>query len=190
MQPSKNLTFKYRTINPVFRCFASLISIVFSVFIWFLFLSSASEEFLMGMMILLIYTSPLTFPLFCILMFYIIVILPIQLILSILNSYDSLGNVLFYEDHVMLYYNNTKEVRLDKNNADIDIDIIHDKKISCLIKTPKQKVSFVSSKREIPGNNDYKGTSLYYAMNEVIEFIHPQKAERSDDAVDDPSPKE
>ena len=100
----------------------------------------------MGMMILLIYTSPLTLPLFCILMFYIIVILPIQLILSILNSYDSLGNVLFYEDHVLLYYNNTKEIRLDKNNAYIDIDIIHDKKISCLIKTPKQKVLFVSSK--------------------------------------------
>ena len=182
MEPSKSLTFKYNAFTPTFRHRAVLFTILFIVMFWIVVCSGGNRLesiffFLVSMIlritdfIISIVHLPIAIPLFYVLLIYVLIILPPQLLLFFLNLYDKSGKVDFYENYVILTCN-TKEIRLNKNDTVINLVIINKKNLFCTIETPATNVTFSSSKIENKQRNiSYKQLSLYYVMREVMDFL-------------------
>ena len=182
MEPLKSLTFKYNAFTPTFRRRAvvstTLLVVMFwilvcciddgwdSIFFFVVFMVMRITDFIISIIHL-----PIGIPLVYVLLIYILIVLPPQLLLFFLNLYDKSGKVDFYENYVILTCD-TKEIILNKNDTVINLVIINKKNLFCTIKTSATNVTFSSSKTENKQHNiSYKQLSLYYVMREVMDFL-------------------
>lgn len=182
MEPLKSLTFKYNAFTPTFRRRAVVSTILLVVMFWILvcciddgwdnifffvvFMVMRITDFIISIIHL-----PIGIPLVYVLLIYVLIVLPPQLLLFFLNLYDKSCKVDFYENYVILTCD-TKEIRLNKNDTVINLVISNKKNLFCTIKTPATNVTFSSSKIENKQRNiSYKQLSLYYVMREVMDFL-------------------
>lgn len=182
MEPLKSLTFKYNAFTPTFRHRAVVSTILLVVMFWIfvcciddgwdnifffvVFMVMRITDFIISIIHL-----PIGIPLVYVLLIYILIVLPPQLLLFFLNLYDKSCKVDFYENYVILTCD-TKEIRLNKNDTVINLVIINKKNLFCTIKTPATNITFSSSKIENKQRNiSYKQLSLYYVMREVMDFL-------------------